>query len=181
MFSGSLTDLPSWLLLFNSAAQDGHMSRFVGWFRTRKSATYTSRTFETFGWHAKEYLGALLVRNNTREAHFKWTTVWCCPRWPTCAKLRHICSSGTLYSATLTGTSSLVTLSNRIAMANWSSKSHLLRAWRSSQTLAGWWKTLGTTFPENIRTRGVIELSLYILKINPSNLFTAFIPFIFLS
>ena len=51
---------------------------------TRKSAMYTSRTFETFGWRAKESLGALSLRNNDIDAHIQVTAVC---RWPTCAKL----------------------------------------------------------------------------------------------
>ena len=37
-FRSSLTDLPSRLLQFNFAAQDGHMSRSVGRFRPIASA-----------------------------------------------------------------------------------------------------------------------------------------------
>ena len=104
---------------------------------TRKSAMYSSRTLKTFEWCTKESLGGLPLRNNAIEVHFQVDCRVVPPsRWPTCAKLRRICSNGVLYSAALTGTSSLATLWNRIAVANCSSKSHLLRTWSRSQTLA---------------------------------------------
>ena len=45
--------------------------RSIASYCTRKSATYTSRTLETFGWPANESLGALSLRNNDIDAHFQ--------------------------------------------------------------------------------------------------------------
>ena len=81
---------------------------------------------------------------------------------------------------TLTGTSSLTTLWNRIAVANRPSKSHLLRTWSSSQTLAyrkmkEYWRrsreielNKGNYWAVIVRTENK----------DPGNLFMAFILFI---
>ena len=45
--------------------------RAVSSYCTPKSVMYASRTLETFGWPAKEYLGALSLRNDAIEAYFQ--------------------------------------------------------------------------------------------------------------
>ena len=103
---------------------------------SRKSAVYTSRTLKTVEWHAKESLGELSLRSNAVETRFQVAYRTVLPSLADVCKLGHICSSGVFYSATLTGRSSLATLWKRIGSANWPSKSHLLRPWNRSQTLA---------------------------------------------
>ena len=45
--------------------------RVISSYRTRKSAMYSPRTVDTFGWRTKESLGALSLRNDAIEAHFQ--------------------------------------------------------------------------------------------------------------
>ena len=126
-----------------------HILRSVGRFRPIVPVKAPC-TVETFEWRTKESLGALPLRNKAMEVHFQVDCRVVLPScWPMCAKLRRICSNEVLHSATLTGTSSLATLWNRLAVANWSIKSYLLRMWSRSQTLACRnIEKLGTRFPE---------------------------------
>ena len=107
---------------------------------------------------------------------YKWTAVWCCLHWQMCAKLRHICSNGVFYSLTLTGTSSLATLWNRIKVANWPTELHLLGTWSRSQTLAGRWKSLGY---QRLNKGCCWAVIVWTENKDSSNLFTTFIRFIF--
>ena len=131
------------------------MSRSGRQFRTCKSATHTSRTFETFGWRAKESLGALSVRNNAEEAHFQVDVL----------KLRRFCSSGALYSATSTGTRPW-----RLSEIElWWQTDQASRIF-CGQTLAGRWKSLGMKFSEievnelKIKIPAIYSRCLYILS-----------------
>ena len=152
--------------------------RAISYCCTRKSAMYTFRTLDTFEWNAKESLGALSWRNNAVEARFQVDCRLVLPRWSMCAKLRRICFKWSPYSATLTWTSALETLWNRIAVANWPNKSHLLRTWSRSQTLAGIWKNLGTRFPEIELNKGSCwTVIVQNENKDPGNLFTMFIVF----
>ena len=111
---------------------------------------------------------------------FKVATVWCCRRWPMCTELRRICSSGVLYSLTLTGTSSLATLCNRIAVANWPSKSHLLRTWSHSTTLAGRLRGDNEVPRDRTERRELCDCTIVRTENkDPNHLFTTFIRFIF--
>ena len=132
-----------------------------------KSAIYSSRALERFGWRTKEPLAALSIRNIAIKVHFQVDCRVVLPScWPMYAKLRRIRSNGVLYSATLTGTSSLATLWNRNVVENWSTKSHLLRTWSRSQTPACRnMKDLERGSQKYNWTMGVNELWLYELKI----------------
>ena len=62
------TEPPVVVQLCRSKWPHAEVCRAISSCCTRNSATYTCRILETFGWRAKEYLGALTLRNNAREA-----------------------------------------------------------------------------------------------------------------
>ena len=152
-----LTGRAAVVQLRRSRWPDVKVFRLIASYSTRKSSMYTSRTLETFRWRAKEYLGALSLRNDAAEARFQVTAVWCCRHWPTCAKLRHIYSSGILYSGTLTRTSSLAINWSRMEIETWPTEP-FPDSWRKM-------KSLGTRPETELNKGSYPELWLYKLKI----------------
>ena len=137
---------------------------------------YTFRTLDTFEWNAKESLARCHCGTTPWRLAFKWTAVWCCLAGRCVQSSDVFVLSGVLYSATLTWTSALETLWNRIAVANWPNKTHLLRTWSRSQNM----KEPGNEVPRDRIEQGEL-LNKIVQNENkdPSNLFTTFIGFVF--